>query len=865
MTNAIEIQNLTYRYPHAVRPSLVNLNLTVESGKFIAIMGPTGAGKSTLCLCLNGLIPQLIEGELTGNVALAGKDTQKFRVQTLARRLGLVMQEPETQIFGQTVAEDVAFGPCNFSLPASEVQARVREALASVRLTGYEPRHTEELSGGEKQRLAIAGLLAQYPEILVLDEPAAELDPQGRQVIYETLDALRKERVMTIIVVEPNGEDILERADEVIVLREGEIAWQGEPDRLFRDLSLVKRLGLRPIPLSLVGSHCFKKGWICQEEIPLTLSAAVPLFSQPHMKELMQCNLDDIFYLKSTNATKNQQNSEDVAAIEIRQLFYRYESGQLALQGVDLAARQGEFVAFVGQNGAGKTTLAKHLNGLLKPTSGEVLVHGKSTQDIPTSQLAHRVGYVFQNPDHQIFALTVEKEVEYGLSHLTLTEAEIGERVSEALQLTGLESRRSVHPLTLGKGERQMLALASILALRPKILVIDEPTTGLDDAGVGQVMALIKRLHEEGTTVIMVSHDMELVAQYAERVVVLYEGTVLMDGSSRDVLRERKILAQAAVIPPQRFLLREALFGQTGSIKQTEPVLQTGTIEHTGSIEQTGVRELKEINESRKSSLHRENEPTYLSRLDIRTKMAGFLGIVITSFVFQDPLSMLALFTVVAALATLVKSALVKSWETLKPLLPLFGLIVIMTAFTYPQEQLPEGIYRTVLLGGFMGEGWGATVGGLFMGLTYMLRIAIMVIISVVLMVSTPFDDFLQFLRKLQVPSEVSFMLVTAIRFIPTLDKKRRMIMEAQSARGAEWHARGLLGPIRTFVPLFVPLIINAITMAERLSMAMLNRGYGYNRTPTVLREIEMAPRDYLWTALCISVAAVAIYLHLSR
>nr|WP_243237348.1 energy-coupling factor transporter transmembrane component T [Heliobacterium chlorum] len=259
-----------------------------------------------------------------------------------------------------------------------------------------------------------------------------------------------------------------------------------------------------------------------------------------------------------------------------------------------------------------------------------------------------------------------------------------------------------------------------------------------------------------------------------------------------------------------------------------------------------------------------QTRQSYLSRLDVRTKIAGFFGVVITSFVFQDLLSMLALFAIVAVVATLVKSTWEKSWDTLKPLLPLLGLIVIMTAFTYPQDHLPDGIYRTVIITGFIDERWGMTVGGLLMGLTYILRIVIMVIISVVLMASTPFEDFLQFLCKLRMPSEVSFMLVTAIRFIPTLDKKRRMIMEAQSARGAAWNARGLFGPIRAFVPLFVPLIVNAITMADRLSMAMLNRGYGYSRTPTVLREIEMAPRDYLWTALIVFATALCIYLRIS-
>ena len=548
--SAIELNNVSYRYPSAVEPCLNNVSLAIEKGKFVVLMGATGAGKTTLSLCLNGLIPQLLEGELTGQIRVAGHDVRKIAVQSLSRVLGLVLQDPETQLIGRTVEEDTSFGPRNFLVPLEEIKQRVHKTLGKVRLQGFNERLTEELSGGEKQRLAIAGVLVMEPEILVLDEPTSELDPVGRSEIYETLDHLRREKDLTILLVEHTIEEVIKKADEVVVLNQGEIIWRGVPTELFRNILLLRQFGIKPIPVSLIGWDFYEKGWISFADIPLDIPSAEHLIralflKRGHWQEPTQGQ-------SKNHVIKQETHPHDkVVAVQIKDLIFQYSSGQSALKSISLTVEAGEFVALIGQNGAGKTTLAKHLNGLLKPTSGTIIVNGINTLQYDTSHLSKTIGYVFQNPDHQIFSVTVEKELEFGLKNAGFKGNEIKERVDQVLAYTGLDRYRKVHPFSLGKGERQMIAVASILVLKPKLLMIDEPTTGSDWAGVQTMMTLIRELHTAGTTIIMISHDMDLVSQYAKRVIVLKDGEILLDGTPQDVFSNEQILLDSAIVPPQ--------------------------------------------------------------------------------------------------------------------------------------------------------------------------------------------------------------------------------------------------------------------------------------------------------------------------
>lgn len=587
MERSLEVVGVSYRYPRADADVLHDVDASFPRGSFTVVMGRAGSGKSTLLMTLNGVIPQLKEGTLTGRVLLDGADLAGFRVQTITRYVGLVLQDPESQLLGRTVAEDVAFGPRSHLVPREQIRQRVGVCLETVALGGFEDRETARLSGGQKQRLAIAGVLALQPQVLCLDEPTSELDPQGRAELYTTVDALRGSGEVTVIAAEHASSDVVHRADQLLVLVDGQVGWQGRPADFFRDPDLAVRHLVKPLPVAVLGTELVAAGLIGREQVPLAVAEAEALVRRLAGRRLLPPPVAPATSrpLSAPGARavagRAQRGPADRAVgqgapppgvpsastdpghptlgalptgdpvIELRNLVHTYPGGRRGLAGVDLTVNRGDYVALVGRNGAGKSTLAKHLNRILDPTSGTVIIDGVDAGRLQPWELARQVGYVFQNPDHQIFNTSVAGEVRYGLRLAGLPPSEVEQRIAEVLALTGLDAVRDEHPFSLGKGERQRIAVASILALRPGILVVDEPTTGQDWAGIQTMMGLIDRLNAEGTTIVMVTHDIDVVAHHARRVVVMNDGQVLADGPTAEVLARTDLLAEAAVATTQ--------------------------------------------------------------------------------------------------------------------------------------------------------------------------------------------------------------------------------------------------------------------------------------------------------------------------
>lgn len=538
-----------YKYPDNKSETLNCLNFKINKGEFIGVMGRTGSGKTTSLMLLNGLIPHFFEGEFNGSVIVNTMNTQRYRVQTLARFVGLVMQDPETQIFGITVEKDVAFGPSNLNYGKEKIEELIKKSLESVGLKGFEKRITTELSGGEKQRLAIAGVLAMEPEIIVLDEPTSELDPTGRIEIYQLLSEIRTKENVTVIISGHDSEEMLTFLDRIIVLDNGKIAWQGNPQILFKDVALTDKFGIKPIETAEISSALVENNIIDHEKI----------FS----------NIDKFFQFISHNFNNISKNSEvqktstekilNKKVIEINDLSFGYRKGETALNNINLRFFKGEFVALIGKNGAGKTTFSKLLNGLLRPSSGQVLINGRDIKSVSTSELSREIGYVFQNPDHQIFSASVKEEIEYGLKNMNLQADVIKERVTRVLEFVELKNYENRHPFTLGKGERQKLAVASILAMEPSILVIDEPTTGQDWDGTKRMMTMMQELNKKGHTILAITHNLRLAAEYADRIVVFSGGNVVLDGTPEEVFSQREILESASITPPDSVILGEQL------------------------------------------------------------------------------------------------------------------------------------------------------------------------------------------------------------------------------------------------------------------------------------------------------------------
>jgi len=537
------VDDLHYAYPPLTPggepvPVLKGVDLRVRKGEFLALMGPTGAGKTTLCLTLNGILPHLMGGTFQGKVVVAGMDTREHGPGQMSHKLGIVFQDPESQLFNMTVEDEVAFGLESLGLSSAEMEERIAWALEVVRLSGLGKRHPLQLSGGQKKRLAIATVLAMRPQVLVLDEPVTGLDPLGRHEVLSVVEQLKRESETTIVMVEQDAEAVMAWADRVAIMEGGRLVVEGSPRQVFSQVEALHNWGLA-VPQMSELAHLFNQRqrasfhFITEDEACSALASKL----QPGIENR-----------KSKIA--NPGPSAPSPVIQVEDLCYHYNDGPLALAGVNLSIEAGDFLAIVGQNGSGKTTLAKHFNGLLRPTRGRVLVLGQDTAGQRVGQLARKVGYLFQNPDHQIFAPTVWEEVAFGPRNLGFSDEEVAARTSEALALFGLADQADTPPAVLGYGLRRQVTVAAVWAMRPQILVLDEPTAGLDWRSTCTLMEEITNLNRQGHTIILITHDMKLVAEFARQVLVLDEGQILACGPTRQVFQQEALLRQAFLAPP---------------------------------------------------------------------------------------------------------------------------------------------------------------------------------------------------------------------------------------------------------------------------------------------------------------------------
>lgn len=539
---AIIFNNVTYTYPASKNPALSNIDLKVRQGEILLVTGPTGSGKTTLCSCVNGFIPHFYAGELKGTVIVNNQDTKQSSVGILSSRVGLLFQDPFSQLVSATVEDEVAFGPENLGLPIEEINSRVDESLRYVRLEKYRENSPSALSGGQQQACALAAIFAMKPDIYVLDEPTSNLDPIGTSMIFNLIKDLAEKEKKTIIIVEHKLAQLVDIVHRVIVLKDGQIALTGRPREVLAEKAeVLEELGLHPPRLSLLAQKLQNHG-LKLVTVPLTLDETYETISNA----LKRIPSDSI--LRHTDSS-TMVSSEEIV-IQVRDLTHQYPTGTLALKGVSLDIHKGDFLAIIGQNGSGKTTLAKHFNGLLKPTSGTVLVYGLDVATTPSYSLVSRVGYVFQNPNHQLFSTKVSNELAFGCRNVGMSSEKVKERIEETAHLLELEKYLDERPYSLSQGVKQRVSIAAILAMNPDVLVIDEPTTGQDPRRSREIMDLMKKLHSAGKTIIIITHDMDLVCEYAKRVIVMNDGRILVQGTPRDVFTKPEILREAFLAQP---------------------------------------------------------------------------------------------------------------------------------------------------------------------------------------------------------------------------------------------------------------------------------------------------------------------------
>lgn len=538
---AVSIRNLSFKYKDQKdRKAIEDINLDIEKGQFVVIMGPSGAGKSTLANCLNGLIPHFIRGKYEGEVLINGVNPKENSVSKMAREIGLVFQDFESQLFSTNTLLEIAFGPENFKVDREEIQKRIDKILKTVNLEGFEDRQPSTLSGGQKQRLAIGSVLASKPNVICMDEPTTDLDPVGKLGIFNIAKELHEDKDLTLIIIEHETEEAL-YADRLIIMEDGHILKDGKPEDVLRDIELTDRIGIMSLQIP---KYFSKLSLMKPEELPLTPEEGLNKFND------LKLEIDEDKYREILEYEKERESKYGDVIIQVKDLEHTYPNGKTALKGANLEIREGEFLAVLGHNGSGKTTLVKHFNGLLLPTKGNVIVKDKNTKDTTIFEIGKEVGYAFQNPDHQIFADTVYEEVAFSPKIRGCSKEEIDERVKEALKAVDMEGYEEEDPFSLSKGERQRIAVASILSARPKVIILDEPTTGLDYKEQRQMMELIKKLNESGHTIVMITHTMWVVSEYAHRVAVVKDGEIKMYGNTREVFKNEKELLESYLKTP---------------------------------------------------------------------------------------------------------------------------------------------------------------------------------------------------------------------------------------------------------------------------------------------------------------------------
>ena len=562
----IEIKDLTYTYPGASVPTLRHMNLTVERGDFLAIIGNNGCGKSTLCKTMNGLIPHFISGEMEGKVFIDGVDTCEMDVGSIAKKVGYVYQDFENQIVRPTVLDDASYACMNYAMP--DYLEKGREALRQCGLEGREDEYIWQLSGGQAHLLALAGAVALQPDVLILDEPIAQLDPGHADRIYEILKDLNENYGKTIIVIEHHTEYIADYCHHVALLKDGEVRWVLPADEALRRVKELEESDIFPPQVAIAADRLMKEGIFPEKEkLPTTVEEGKKAFAS-----LRFCGTGNATDASNPVDGKPREDAPDgnesdllgkeaEPAAEFRDLTVSYRSvkGQpkTIFHHMNLKIRRGEKIALIGSNGAGKSTTMKLLTGLIRPSEGEVLLNGQGIRDTKPEELSRSISLVYQNPEEMFIKDSIENDIAFAMrAH---GEKDWEKRTEELLAQFRLTELKDRDGRLLSGGQMRRASLAIGIALKPQILLLDEPTANLDIATRKEILDTLKKMKGVTDTVMIATHDMQLVCEWAERIIVLCGGEVVADGGRNEIFGNKDVLKKTGIRPPEIFTMGQEL------------------------------------------------------------------------------------------------------------------------------------------------------------------------------------------------------------------------------------------------------------------------------------------------------------------
>ena len=570
MNSIIEVKDVTFTYSGAQRHALELVSLAVAEGEFVGVIGPSGAGKSTLAGVMSGAVPHHFAGELYGACLVDGRDTCEVTLTDVSRLVGSVLQDIDAQFVASNVRDELLFGLENFGVTHDEIPARMQQALETVGIEDLRDREIATLSGGQKQKVAIAAILALRPRVLVLDEPTAALDPVSSALVFETLCEVNRSAGITVVVIEQKVALLSECCSRVVVLDRGKLVFDDTPRKVFSHGERLREIGVDSPRVARVSNSLAATG-LCELGKPaLSVDEAAALVARIVGEGVRGTVVEGACAAPAVPsspcdssidgdsvvaASSSARTGEPVTRFE--GVGYSYPGGGASVRALDFKVLPGEIVGIVGQNGAGKTTLTKLLNGLLKPAEGNVVVAGLNTREVPTSCIARHVSTLFQNPDRQICKDTVLDEVAFGLLLQGVSLDEASARAKATCERFGLPLDEA--PFSLSRGQRQMVALASVMVGEPQIIVLDEPTCGLDYRECMTVMETVRDMAAAGSAVVMVCHDMEVVSDFANRLVVMANGEILGRGTCADVFANADLMQRAFIEPPQAIALAKRL------------------------------------------------------------------------------------------------------------------------------------------------------------------------------------------------------------------------------------------------------------------------------------------------------------------
>lgn len=532
MEPIIEFENFTFKYRSQMEPTLRDINLKIYPGEKVLIIGPSGSGKSTLSNCINGLIPFLYEGDSTGTLRIEGKDPKKLGIFGLSKMVGTVLQDTDGQFIGLTVAEDIAFVLENDCMAQEEMFRKVDGVAETVEVKELLSHAPSEMSGGQKQRVSMAGVMIDDVDILLFDEPLANLDPATGKKAIALIDRIQKEQKKTIVIIEHRLEDVLYKdVDRIVVVGDGTIVADMKPDDL------------------LVGNILEEQG--IREPLYVTAlkHAGCTITAQDHPQHVETMNFEPYKtqvreWFETTQIPQKQETQEKV--LKVDHLHFSYQPEKAILSDISFDVKKGEMISIVGKNGAGKTTLSNLICGFLEPSKGKIELNGNDISPLSVKERGEHIGIVMQNPNQMISKPMIYEEVALGLTVRGVPEEEIRERVHETLKICGLYQFRNWPVSALSFGQKKRVTIASILVMKPEILILDEPTAGQDYRHYTEIMEFLKTINEtQGTTIIMITHDMHLMLEYTNRAIVVADGQLLTIDTPAKVLTDETITAPA--------------------------------------------------------------------------------------------------------------------------------------------------------------------------------------------------------------------------------------------------------------------------------------------------------------------------------